>query len=59
MHLLMMDTVTSEYLFTRDFFDDTNMFDEIFTRTVHVLKSAVDMFCQNTYDMLGLLIILR
>jgi hypothetical protein len=35
-HLLIMDTTTSEYLFTLDFFENTEIFIEIFTKSLSI-----------------------
>jgi hypothetical protein len=58
-HLLIMDITTSEYLFTLDFFEDTNIFSEIFTKSLSFIESTVKQYLTNSFDLIGILIMIR
>jgi len=59
MHL--MDSVTNEYIFTRQFFQEhgTDMFHGIFDKTLNLICEQVENYLFNCYDCIGLLLMIK
>jgi vacuolar protein sorting-associated protein 52 len=49
----------TEYLFLQDFFEDVSMFTEIFAKINGVMLRTWNVFCDGTFDILGILIMIR
>lgn len=45
-HKLLLDTATSEYLFTLDFFEDDNVFKELYGHVVSVVEADLNASIQ-------------
>ena len=58
-HILLINTATSEYIFSLDFFNDDNMFNEIFSKSLQFLKETWIGFITGTFDCLGVLLMIR
>ncbi|KAK9908133.1 hypothetical protein WJX75_003087 [Coccomyxa subellipsoidea] len=56
---LLMDTATAEYLFCCDFFQEDTIFSELFAATLAVVESALAASLQETFDLVGLLLMIR
>lgn len=59
MHL--MDSVTNEYIFTRQFFEEhgADMFHGIFDKTLNLICEQVENYLFNCYDCIGLLLMIK
>jgi vacuolar protein sorting-associated protein 52 len=58
-HKLLIDTATSEYLFTYDFFGEDSVFFELFSHTVLVVEGSLAIAVSECHDALGLLLMIR
>eukprot|EP00668_Euglena_longa_P012537 GGOE01014992.1.p1 GENE.GGOE01014992.1~~GGOE01014992.1.p1 ORF type:complete len:745 (-),score=290.34 GGOE01014992.1:190-2424(-) len=56
MNLMLMDIITAEYLFTFDFFYDSDLFVPIFDRTIPLFLEAVKQWIATTCDYIALLL---
>eukprot|EP01080_Neovahlkampfia_damariscottae_P004739 gene4739-8322_t len=48
-----------EYLFLQDFFEDVTLFTEIFAKITSTLVRTWNVFCNTSFDILGVLIMIR
>lgn len=57
----LMDSVTNEYIFTRQFFQEhgVDMFDGIFGKTMNLILEQVENYLFNCYDCIGLLLMIK
>jgi hypothetical protein len=58
-HVLLINTSTSEYIFTLDFFNQPQMFGDIFKRTLELLQQSVDLYVSTSYDAIAILMMIR
>ncbi|CAK7340320.1 unnamed protein product [Dovyalis caffra] len=59
LHKLLMDTATSEYLFSDDFFGEESIFYEIFSGPFAVVDEHFNSILPNCYDAIGLMLMIR
>jgi hypothetical protein len=59
MHVLLINTATSEYIFTLDFFNQPQMFGDIFKKTLELLQQSVEQYLTNSFDAIAILIMIR
>ena len=59
MLFLLVDTATSEYLFTLDFFGSRELFQDIFSRILQLYVETVEAYLFNCYDTIGVLLCVR
>lgn len=59
MHVLLINTATSEYIFTLDFFNQPEMFADIFKKTLEMLQQSVELYLANSFDAIAILIMIR
>ncbi|KAL9645215.1 hypothetical protein ABK040_002416 [Willaertia magna] len=58
-HILLINTATSEYIFTLDFFNDEALFNEIFVKSLQFLKDTWQGYLSYTFDFIGILLMIR
>ena len=54
MHLMLVDIITSEYIFSYDFFSDVNLFIPIFQKVISLFRESVFIAVPNVHDPLTL-----
>ncbi|XP_043725105.1 vacuolar protein sorting-associated protein 52 A-like isoform X1 [Telopea speciosissima] len=59
LHKLLMDTVTSEYLFCDDFFGEESIFYEIFAGPFAVIDEHFNAILLNCHDAIGIMLMIR
>ncbi|KAL0483883.1 vacuolar protein sorting protein VPS52 [Acrasis kona] len=68
MHVLLINTSTSEYIFIMDFFMDKDkmnlkqirtIFGFVFKKTLELLQQTVNLYLSNNYDAIAVLIMIR
>lgn len=58
-HKLLLDTATSEYCFCLDFFEDENIFKDLFAPIVAVVETDLSTAVQDLYDIVAILLMIR
>ncbi|CAD6211850.1 unnamed protein product [Miscanthus lutarioriparius] len=56
---LLIDTATSEYLFTDDFFGEESIFHDIFAGPIQVVDEHFNAVLLNCYDAIGIMLMIR
>ncbi|XP_047090766.1 vacuolar protein sorting-associated protein 52 A-like [Lolium rigidum] len=56
---LLIDTATSEYLFSDDFFGDESLFQDIFAGPIQVVDEYFNAVLLNCYDAIGIMLMIR
>ncbi|AQL06076.1 Vacuolar protein sorting-associated protein 52 A [Zea mays] len=56
---LLIDTATSEYLFTDDFFGEESIFHDIFAGPIQVVDEHFNTVLLNCYDAIGIMLMIR
>ncbi|KAM3258264.1 hypothetical protein ACQJBY_050174 [Aegilops geniculata] len=56
---LLIDTATSEYLFSDDFFGEESLFQDIFAGPIQVVDEYFDAVLLNCYDAIGIMLMIR
>ncbi|XP_047090774.1 vacuolar protein sorting-associated protein 52 A-like [Lolium rigidum] len=56
---LLIDTATSEYLFSDDFFGDESLFQDIFAGPIQVVDEYFNAILLNCYDAIGIMLMIR
>ncbi|KAJ1296691.1 hypothetical protein BS78_01G321600 [Paspalum vaginatum] len=56
---LLIDTATSEYLFTDDFFGEESIFHDIFAGPIQVVDEHFTAVLLNCYDAIGIMLMIR
>ncbi|CAL4923193.1 unnamed protein product [Urochloa decumbens] len=56
---LLIDTATSEYLFTDDFFGEESIFHDIFAGPIQVVDEYFNAVLLNCYDAIGIMLMIR
>eukprot|EP00210_Caulerpa_lentillifera_P001709 g1642.t1 len=58
-HKLLMDTATTEYLFCCDFFNESEIFKELFQPIIAVVEGEFTSIMQDMHDVISLLLMIR
>lgn len=58
-NMLLVETALSEYLFLSDFFEDSSLFHEVFSKVIALLKKTTDIYLESSFDILGIFLMLR
>ncbi|EFC39118.1 Vps52/Sac2 family protein [Naegleria gruberi] len=58
-HILLINTATSEYIFTLDFFNNEQMFESLFSKSLQLLKDTWIQFISSSFDCIGILLMIR
>nr|CAG4707666.1 unnamed protein product [Naegleria fowleri] len=58
-HILLINTATSEYIFSVDFFNNDKMFESLFSKSLQFLKDTWIGFISSTFDCIGLMLMIR
>ncbi|XP_015690866.1 vacuolar protein sorting-associated protein 52 A isoform X1 [Oryza brachyantha] len=56
---LLIDTATSEYLFSDDFFGEESLFNDIFAGPIQVVDEHFNAVLLNCYDAIGIMLMIR
>uniref|UniRef100_A0ACD5ZVW6 Uncharacterized protein n=1 Tax=Avena sativa TaxID=4498 RepID=A0ACD5ZVW6_AVESA len=56
---LLIDTATSEYLFSDDFFGEESLFQDIFAGPIQVVDEYFNAVLLNCYDAIGIMLMIR
>mmetsp|Transcript_11713 Transcript_11713/g.17391 ORF Transcript_11713/g.17391 Transcript_11713/m.17391 type:complete len:720 (+) Transcript_11713:36-2195(+) len=57
--LLLVDSVTSEYVFCLDFFSERHLHELIFSRSQEVINRNINDYLESTQDLMGLLLLMH
>lgn len=59
LNVKLIDVVTNEYMFLRDFFEDSSLLIDIFAKTTQNLTNFFLNYLNTSYDTIGIMIMLR